>query len=178
MATKNLAEKAYDPDWLKGTSAESSATSKAAAAGKRLLPPYKKKQDFSNPVYKQLSKINGKINKMTMEDLVSSLRDLELESGGNKEVLAKRLKAHHKKQSLAKTTPRSGEEACAECKFDFVCVIDFEATCTESKVENYPHEIIEFPLVLVNMKTLNIVRADAHFLSVSFLSLFYLEFYL
>jgi len=29
-------------------------------------------------------------------------------------------------------------------------VIDFEATCDEKNSHNYPHEIIEFPAVLVD----------------------------
>ncbi len=41
--------------------------------------------------------------------------------------------------------------------FDYICVIDFEATCIETNPFDFPHEIIEFPIVLVNMKTLQIV---------------------
>ena len=42
--------------------------------------------------------------------------------------------------------------------FDYICVIDFEATCIETNPLDYPHEIIEFPIVLINMKTMQIVR--------------------
>lgn len=41
--------------------------------------------------------------------------------------------------------------------FDYICVIDFEATCDEVNKQNYPHEIIEFPIVLINLKTMLIV---------------------
>jgi hypothetical protein len=41
--------------------------------------------------------------------------------------------------------------------FDYICVIDFEATCIESGFVDFPHEIIEFPIVLINMKTMQIV---------------------
>ncbi len=64
-------------------------------------------------------------------------------------MLIKRLKNYHKDICL---------NGRPELDYDFVCVIDYEATCTENKI-NYPHEIIEFPIVLINMKTLQIVRA-------------------
>jgi len=43
--------------------------------------------------------------------------------------------------------------------FDYVCVIDYEATCSNNSATNYkyPHEIIEFPIVLCNLRTLTIV---------------------
>lgn len=59
----------------------------------------------------------------------------------------KRLKSYYKE----------GHVDVEKCKLDFVGVIDFEATCTEVQNRNYPHEIIEFPIVLVDMKSLSIV---------------------
>jgi len=38
---------------------------------------------------------------------------------------------------------------------DYLLVLDFEATC-EKDHPFYPHEIIEFPIVLVNAATLEI----------------------
>lgn len=65
-------------------------------------------------------------------------------------MLIRRLKNHHKQECLNKKV---------ESDYDYVCVIDYEATCTESAANfNYPHEIIEFPIVLCNLKTLTIVR--------------------
>ncbi|CAF0741569.1 unnamed protein product [Brachionus calyciflorus] len=137
--SKKNDDKNFDPSWLKGTSAEI------------LLKPteHKKntKKDFSHPVYKKISKINGKINDMDEDDLVKSLNELSLDSTGKKEVLVKRLKSHYKEQNVK----------VEKCKFDFIGVIDFEATCTEVQTKNYPHEIIEFPIVLIDMKTLTIV---------------------
>jgi len=40
-------------------------------------------------------------------------------------------------------------------KFDYFLVLDFEATCDEN-VKLYPQEIIEFPTVLLNAKTLQV----------------------
>jgi len=133
-------ENGFDLEWLKGTSAE--------------------KEDYSHPAYKQLSAINGKINKMSMKDLVKSLSDLNMDTGGAKEVLAKRLKFHHRKTTLANANIPLNPPTRKICDFDFVAVIDFEATCVERNDFDYPHEIIEFPVVIVNMKTLQIVRMN------------------
>ncbi len=65
--SSNENDKEYDPSWLKGTSADSSIG-------------VNKKKDFSNPIYKQLSKINGKINKMNLDDLTKSLNELKLDT--------------------------------------------------------------------------------------------------
>lgn len=43
--------------------------------------------------------------------------------------------------------------------YDYLCVIDFEATCEAINLPTYKHEIIEFPIVLVDTKTLEIVCA-------------------
>lgn len=59
----------YDVSWLKGTSAETLMNKKPG-----------NKKDFSNPVYKKLSKINGKINDMPMNELISSLNELNLDT--------------------------------------------------------------------------------------------------
>ena len=128
----------YDPEWLKGTSAE--------------------KEDYSHPAYKTLSKINGKINKMNMSELVKSLNELNMDTGGAKEVLVKRLKFHHRKETLARANIPLNPTSKKICEFDFVAVIDFEATCVERQDFEYPHEIIEFPVVIINMNTLQIVR--------------------
>jgi len=40
--------------------------------------------------------------------------------------------------------------------FDYLAVIDFEATCEEN-TQNYRHEIIEFPIVLVDVDKMEIV---------------------
>ena len=51
-----------------------------------------------------------------------------------------------------KTLPvATAESASSSPPYEYVCVIDFEATCTETRALGYPHEIIEFPLVLVNI---------------------------
>jgi len=57
-----------------------------------------------------------------------------------------------KKSSVRKTVPAS---RMREQIYDYFLVLDFEATC-DNNVSNWQHEIIEFPTVLVNAKTLEI----------------------
>lgn len=42
--------------------------------------------------------------------------------------------------------------------YDYLCIIDFEATCEIANPSGFQHEIIEFPAVLLNTKTLQIVH--------------------
>lgn len=61
----------YDKTWLKGTSAET------------VLSKQKIKtniNDFSDPAFKKISRVNGKINSMSMSELVDSLKELSLET--------------------------------------------------------------------------------------------------
>ena len=87
---------------------------------------------------------------------------------GRKEVLSKRLKTHYKHVHLSQASglPEANvfaAESSSSPPYDYVCVIDFEATCTETRALDYPHEIIEFPLVLVNMRTLQIEDATSFY---------------
>lgn len=72
---------------------------------------------------------------------------------GVKDVLKKRLKAYYKKQKLKQSETGSSDDSY----YDYICVVDFEATCEENNPENFVHEIIEFPIVLVDTKSLEIV---------------------
>lgn len=47
-----------------------------------------------------------------------------------------------------------------QCPYDYILVIDFEATCEEHPPRNYLYEIIEFPVVLVDV---HLQRAVAEF---------------
>ena len=40
---------------------------------------------------------------------------------------------------------------------DYIVAIDFEATCEEENPPGFPHEIIEFPAVLISVKEMEIV---------------------
>ncbi|XP_078252097.1 3'-5' exoribonuclease 1 isoform X3 [Rhinoraja longicauda] len=91
---------------------------------------------------------------MTRDELRTKLAELHLETRGVKDVLRKRLKNFYKKQKLTQTLQIKSE--CSDMYYDYICVIDFEATCEENNPPEYLHEIIEFPIALVNTRTLEI----------------------
>lgn len=67
-------------------------------------------------------------------------------------MLKKRLKNYYKKQKLMQKEPANGDSY-----YDYICIVDFEATCEEGNPPEFIHEIIEFPVVLLNTHTLEIV---------------------
>ncbi|XP_042305336.1 3'-5' exoribonuclease 1 isoform X1 [Sceloporus undulatus] len=107
--------------------------------------------DFSDPVYKEISLTNGFINRMSRAELRAKLAECKLETRGEKDVLKKRLKNYYKKEKLMQK-----QSINAENYYDYICVIDFEATCEEGNQLEFTHEIIEFPIVLLNTQTLEI----------------------
>ncbi|XP_075412856.1 3'-5' exoribonuclease 1 [Tenrec ecaudatus] len=106
---------------------------------------------FSDPIYKEIAFTNGCINRMSKEELRAKLSEFKLETRGVKDVLKKRLKNYCKKQKLMLK-----EDSCASSYYDYICIIDFEATCEEGNPPEFIHEIIEFPVVLLNTHTLEI----------------------
>lgn len=72
---------------------------------------------------------------------------------GVKDVLKKRLKSYYKKQKLT----LSAEAEKTGTFYDYICVVDFEATCEENNPLDFEHEIIEFPIVLIDTRKLEIV---------------------
>jgi len=73
---------------------------------------------------------------------------------GNKEVLKKRLKSYFKKKKLAQSNIATEQQ---NSKLQYLLVIDFEATCEVNAPATYNHEIIEFPIVVVNCLTRTVV---------------------
>ncbi|XP_045142897.1 3'-5' exoribonuclease 1 isoform X2 [Echinops telfairi] len=106
---------------------------------------------FSDPVYKEIAFTNGCINRMSKDELRAKLSEFKLETRGVKDVLKKRLKNYCKKQKLMLK-----EDSRASNYYDYICIIDFEATCEEGNPPEFIHEIIEFPVVLLNTHTLEI----------------------
>lgn len=113
---------------------------------------------------KKLSKINSQINKMSREEIIVKLREKRLSTSGNKDVLKKRLKDYYKR---LKTDRRYQPKKIAEnsahgrpffnSSYDYIVFIDFECTCIDENPKDFPHEIIEFPAILLNLETLEIV---------------------
>lgn len=83
---------------------------------------------------------------------------------GAKDILYKRLKSHLRLECIAKdpTAPWELQNQCQTNPYnlDYLCVLDFEATCKDPNPPDYIHEIIEFPVVLLNLKTLQVVRTQ------------------
>ncbi|XP_016332732.1 3'-5' exoribonuclease 1-like [Sinocyclocheilus anshuiensis] len=117
-------------------------------------PSSPKQGDFSDPVYKEIAVANGTINRMNRDELRVKCAELKLDTRGVKDVLRKRLKSYYKKQKLMHSAAANGN---TDTYFDYICVVDFEATCEENNPPDYLHEIIEFPMVLIDIHTLEIV---------------------
>ncbi|XP_038826482.1 3'-5' exoribonuclease 1-like [Salvelinus namaycush] len=111
--------------------------------------------EFSDPVYKEIALANGQINRMNKDELRSKLAECKLDTRGVKDVMKKRLKNYYKKQklSLMQSVTEGGP---TDAYYDFICVVDFEATCEQDNPLDFTHEIIEFPMVLFNTHTLDI----------------------
>ena len=83
---------------------------------------------------------------------------------GSDEILRKRLKSHLRRE-LIQSDPTAPSDLVAQTTLnpyglDYLCVLDFEATCLEKNPPDFIHEIIEFPVLLLNLQTLNVVRAE------------------
>lgn len=98
----------------------------------------------------ELSFLNGMINQMKESDIRIQLALVDLDERGVKKVLIRRLKNYYKKIKNPKAQPQNLSH------HDYYCIIDFEGTCEECNPADYVHEIIEFPAVLVNGKTLEL----------------------
>lgn len=111
--------------------------------------------EFSDPVYKEIALANGHINRMNKDELRSKLAECKLDTRGVKDVMKKRLKNYYKKQklSLMQSVTEGGP---TDAYYDFIGVVDFEATCEQDNPLDFTHEIIEFPMVLFNTRTLDI----------------------
>lgn len=79
---------------------------------------------------------------------------------GNKEEVSKRLKNYYKRRrALDKEAAHRSSKPARDRFYDYLCVIDFEATCEDRDGADYPHEIIEFPAVLLKTTTAEVVSA-------------------
>jgi 3'-5' exoribonuclease 1 len=88
---------------------------------------------FSNAVYKELSKINGKINQMSKIEMERQLRKLKLSTEGSGDILKKRLKNYYTKKKLADENLQVTNNL-----YPYYVIIDFEATCEEVNDPDFP----------------------------------------
>jgi RNA:NAD 2'-phosphotransferase (TPT1/KptA family)/inhibitor of KinA sporulation pathway (predicted exonuclease) len=63
-----------------------------------------------------------------------------------------------------KTTESSSARPSEDRGFDFLAVLDFEATCVEERDRNFTQEIIEWPCVLLNATTGETVDVFHHYI--------------
>ncbi|XP_063776111.1 3'-5' exoribonuclease 1 isoform X2 [Pseudophryne corroboree] len=144
----DLCRKVKNADLLGGRSRLEEQEDKVMLAAKSCS------SDFSDPVYKEIAVVNGCVNRMNKEELKSKLQESKLDTRGVKDVLRKRLKNYYKKQKLTCILAKDASDTNAY--YDYICIIDFEATCEEGNDAEYVHEIIEFPIVLLNTRTLEV----------------------
>lgn len=109
-------------------------------------------------INRTLGRINGSLKRMGLCDLKQKCRDLELDSRGKRQTVIRRLKEHHRVEHLvAAGVLERSEDASLGRNSDYFVVIDFEATCEEKNPVGYPHEIIEFPAILVSARSKAVV---------------------
>lgn len=76
-------------------------------------------------------------------------------------VLRKRLKSRLRKDLIQSdlTAPSDlvAQVTLNPYGLDYLCVLDFEATCQERNPSDFIYEIIEFPVLLLNLRTLHVV---------------------
>lgn len=116
-----------------------------------------KEINTSHPVFKKLSKVNGSINYMTIEELGLNLSKVGLEVSGSIESCKKRLKHYYKSEAMSKVFKKN-----ITYYYDVICIVDFEAIC-EKDNEDVVQEIIEFPAHMVDVKQKKIVSSFHEF---------------
>ena len=78
-------------------------------------------------------------------------------------VLSKRLKNHLRKEIILKEPSPPWDlfnsVQTNPYALDYLLVLDFEATCVEVNPPDFIHEVIEFPVLMLNIKTLTVVSS-------------------
>jgi len=105
---------------------------------------------YDHPVYKQISRQNGQINRADLSSLKYMCKLEQIDSSGKLNTVKQRLKSHFRNKMLKEAGLM---KPSIHRTFDYFLVVDFEATCESKNLSSYPHEIIEFPGVLVDART-------------------------
>lgn len=112
--------------------------------------------ESNNENENELNNGNDKVEKKNLSlvyDLRKELKKLGLSAKGNKDTLKKRYKKY-----LAKQKNKENKKIIKELQpYKYYCVVDVEATCERGESFDYPNEIIEFPVVLINSRTNEII---------------------
>ena len=79
------------------------------------------------------------------------------------EIIIKKRYKQHIRNSMIKGDPSPPLELTRGLNnnpvgFEYLIIVDFEATCEQHNPPDYIHEVIEFPALLFNIKELKVVR--------------------
>lgn len=115
---------------------------------------FKVRKSDDGSAFSTISRICGSINKMPDELIKHHLESNGLSLKGHKNVLLKRLKEYYRYTILSNCC---SAKATIQNTYDFIVVVDFEATCEQEPDEDYLPEIIEFPAVLIDVKSRQVI---------------------
>ncbi|KAI3411733.1 hypothetical protein GPALN_001800 [Globodera pallida] len=92
---------------------------------------------------------------MPEKELRDELQKASLNQSGSRKQMIKRLRDHHR-EPLVEHRKKNHRHFLTENVYDYFIAIDFECTCEKGEYE-YDHEIIEFPAVLVSVRSKKII---------------------
>eukprot|EP01135_Chromosphaera_perkinsii_P003003 Nk52_evm25s232 gene=Nk52_evmTU25s232 len=102
------------------------------------------------------------LRKLDDEQLRVYMDELGLEWKGERSVDISNVMRKVRKPGHGMNKGKEGKNtkkgACCELVSDYLLVLDFEATCEESRDAKFPNEIIEFPVCVVDCKERRIVK--------------------
>ncbi|CAL2042091.1 unnamed protein product [Caenorhabditis brenneri] len=101
-------------------------------------------------------KVIRQIDTMSSEQLREALTKIKVSTGGNRKTLRKRVAQYYRKENalLSRKLEPVGNKTLRY--FDYLIATDFECTCVEV-IYDYPHEIIELPAVLIDVRDKRII---------------------
>lgn len=129
-----------------GNSSSSSSQHDTSSQQQQSINPY--------AVYKAFSRINGAINRMSMDQIQAKLKDAGLESSGSDVSCRKRLKNYFRTEASAKYFNQK-----KEYNYQVIIVVDFEATCQRDSGPCIIQEIIEFPAFLIDVNQQTVISS-------------------
>lgn len=113
-----------------------------------------KKPVITHVSEKTIGKLNTRINQMTPTQVDEELQKRQISTRG--EIDIRRMRLKHQSISELKFGCQN-PPSMIEQQLEYIAVVDFEATCEQHR-NNYQNEIIEFPIVLINVQEQTIVK--------------------
>ncbi|CAI4231851.1 unnamed protein product [Auanema sp. JU1783] len=106
----------------------------------------------------EMVRIMRNLHELRTNELKEVLQKEQLNIQGKKKELQERVRRFYKKHFLLYQHQRDLARPGRKTKkhFDYLVTIDFECTCQMANYD-YPHEIIQFPAVLIEMESLSII---------------------